>query len=141
MTSSNEKQPTGEVLQGLNDAVGKLVRQELELAKNELVDKARQNAPAVACLGGAAVLGAAAVGAATVTFIRLLDQGLPAPAAAALATAALGGAAAALAMVGMNQLRSVNPVPEETVRSLHSDVEAVTDRVRGINPLGQGAES
>ena len=134
MTSSNEQQSSGELLQGLNDAVGKLVRQELQLARNELLDKARLSAPGVACFGGAAVLGAAAVGAATVTVIRLLEQGLPAPAAAAVATAALGGAAAALAMVGRNQLRAVNPVPEETVRSLRSDVEAVTDRVPGIVP-------
>ena len=134
MTSSNEEHSTGDALHGLNDAVGTLVRQELELARNELVDKAKESAPAVACLGGAAVLGAAAVGAATVTFIRLLDEGLPAPAAAAIATAALGGAAAALAMVGMNQLRSVNPVPEETVSSLRSHVESVTDRVRGVVP-------
>lgn len=130
MTSPEQDQSTGELLQRLNDAVGTLVRQELQQAKNELADKARQGAPGMACVGAAAVLGAASAGTSTVTLVRLLDRVLPGPAAAAVATAGLAGAAAALAFVGVRQLTAVNPVPEATIRSVRSDVEAVTESVQ-----------
>lgn len=132
--TSPEQQSTGELLQRLNETVGTLVRQELQQAKNELVDKARQSTGGVACLAAASVLGAASVGTSVATVLRLLDRVLPAPAAGAVATAGFGGAAAALTVAGVSQLRAVNPVPEATIRSLRSDVEAVTDGVSNAGP-------
>ena len=135
MTSSGEsEQSTGELLQRLSDTVGTLLRQEFRQGKAELASKAQQSAAGAGLVAAGGVLGAAAVGTSTVTLVRLLDRVLPAPAAAAVATAALGGGAAALGMLGIRQLRAVNPVPEESIRSLRADVDAATGSDAGADP-------
>jgi hypothetical protein len=116
--------PTSALLQSLADAAGRLVRQELRQGQEELKDKARESAAGVALLVGAGVLGAAATGTATVLVLRVLDQVMPRPLAAAVATAGLGGTAAALAFAGIQRIREVNPVPEQTLRSIRADVQA-----------------
>lgn len=126
MTSKQTNPSAGELLQRLTDTAGGLLRQELHQGRKELKEQVQQGAPGAAMLAGAAVLGAASIGASTALVVRLLDRALPPPAAAAVAAAALGGGSAALALAGLARLREVNPVPEQTLRSIQDDVAAVT---------------
>lgn len=127
MTSTQSDPSTGELMQRLTDTLGGLFRKELHQGQQEMKEQARQGAPGVAMLAGAAVLGAASSGASTAMVIRLLDRALPPPAAAGVAAALLGGGSAALAAAGIAALREVNPVPEQTLRSVQNDIAAAAE--------------
>jgi hypothetical protein len=123
---------TGELLRTLTENVQDLVRGEVAHARQEMTDKALAARPAAAMLGGAAVLGALAAGTSAVVVVRVLDRFLPPVTSAAVATALLGGAAAALARAGAEELRLVGPpVPERTIESVKADVAAVTEATPG----------
>jgi hypothetical protein len=120
--------PTSELLRTLASEVRSLVQAELTSARHEITGKVLGARPAMAKLGAAAVLGAMAAGTSAATLVRALDRVLPRTASALAATALLGGAAAALAAAGREELRQIGSiVPEQTVQSVKADVAAVAD--------------
>lgn len=127
MSTPEERRPTSDLLRNATDAIGDLVRQELRQGQAEMLDKARQTGKGAVLVGAAAVLGAAASGTATVLVLRILDRLMPRPAAAAVATVVLGAAAAGVGAWGLDELRRVNPVPEQTLESLREDIAVVRD--------------
>lgn len=125
MTSSGSERSSGDLVGALSEDVGRLVRQELRQAQDELTAKAKRAAKAAALLGGAGVLGALAAGTSAAVLVRVLDRFLPPRAAAAVATLCLGAGAAALAALGVTELRRALPlVPEGAVAGLRQDVRA-----------------
>jgi hypothetical protein len=126
---------TAELLRTLTEDVRSLVRGELESARREMADKALAARPAVAMLGGAAVLGALAAGTSAAALVRALDRFLPPTASAVVATALLGGGAAALASAAQEELRRIGPlVPERTVESVKADIAAVAAGTDAASP-------
>lgn len=125
MSAPDSPRPTSDLLRNATDAIGNLVRQELRQGQAEMLDKARQTGKGAVLVGVAGALGAAATGTATVLLVRILDRLMPRPAAAAVATVALGAAAASLGAWGLEELRRVNPIPEQTLESLQEDIAAV----------------
>ncbi len=124
------RESAGELVKRLSRQLGVLVRQEAELAKQELTEKAARAGVGAGLLGGAAVVGLAALGALTAALVLVLDLGLPAWAAALVATAILAALAVALAIVGLQQLRRAGgPVPDRTVEYVKEDVEWMRDRI------------
>lgn len=116
---------TGDLLDALRDDLRELVRQELRNAQDELQAKARQVGRSAAMLGAAGLLGALAAGTGTTLLVRVLDRVLPPAAAALVATAMLGGGAAGLAVVGLQDLRNAWPdVRDETLGRMQGDVHA-----------------
>ncbi len=107
------------MVQTVSEQAVVLARKEIELARRELTEKAKQAAGGAAMLGGAALLGTLAAGTGTAGIVLLLSR-RPGPSAAALGVAgvyALGGAG--LAQEGLSRLRAAGPpVPEETVESV-----------------------
>ena len=91
-----------------------LAREQVDVARREVTARAKQAAPAVAMVGGGAVLAAMASGTGTAGMILLL-AGRPRPAAAAFGvTGAYAGAGVLLAREGLGRLRDAGPltVPE-----------------------------
>ena len=127
-----ETQPTtADLIARATDDVRRLVHDEMQLAQAELAAKARQSAKGAAMLGAASVLGAMAAGTSAAFVVRLFEKLLPPGTAALFATGALGGGAAALARAGIEELRTINPVPEQTVASVRSDVRAAGEAATG----------
>jgi len=120
--------PTSELLRTVASEMRSLVQNELTSARREITGKALKARPAMAKLGAAGVLGAMAAGTSAAALVRALDRILPRPASALAATALLGGAAAALAAAGREDLRRIGAlIPEQTVQSVKADIAAVTE--------------
>jgi hypothetical protein len=118
------ERPIGDLVKQLAGQTSTLVRQELDLAKAEMSQKASIAGKGAGLLGGAAVAGLLAAGALTAWLILALAEVIPAWLAALLVALALGALAAVLALQGRNRIRAATPpVPEQTVETVKEDVE------------------
>jgi uncharacterized membrane protein YqjE len=118
------ERPIGEVARDLTKDLSLLVRQEVELARAELREKAQLLVPGIAMFGGALVLALAVVGALTATLILVLATVLDDWLAALVAAFLVGAIALALVQIGRARLKAAgSPVPEQTIETVKEDVE------------------
>jgi hypothetical protein len=128
MTMQNENQlrdrPLGEVAKNLTSDVSLLVRQEIELAKAEMAQKARTAAPGIGMFGGAGIVALCAAGALTAFAVLVFSIFLPEWAAALIVGAALAAIAIALVRQGKERVADAGkPIPEQTIETVKEDVE------------------
>ena len=131
--SSNElrSHSTGELVKHLSEQASTLARQEVELAKAELTEKAKTAGIGAGMFGGAGLLGLLAVGALTASLILALDEGMPSWLAALIVAVVYGAAAAVVALVGRDRVKeAMPPAPEETIESVKEDVQWAKTRAR-----------
>ena len=118
------EQPLGELLKRLSQQVSALARQEVELAKAELVLKARAMGRVGGLFGAAALLGLCALGAFTALLILALDEAIPAWAAALVVTVVMAVLAGLLALIGTRRLEEADAlVPTQTIESTKEDIK------------------
>jgi MFS family permease len=118
------ERPIGDLVKQLANQTSTLVRQEIDLAKAEMSEKATVAGKGAGLLGGAAVVGLLAAGALTAFLILLLAEAVDAWLAALIVAVVMGAVAAALALSGRNRIRAATPaMPEQTVETLKEDVE------------------
>ena len=79
-------QSTGDLVKQLSSQVSALVRQEVELAKVEMADKGKKAGVGLGMFGGAGVAALLGLGSLTAFLILVLDQAMPAWAAALVVT-------------------------------------------------------
>jgi putative superfamily III holin-X len=116
--------PIGDLVKQLAGQTSTLVRQEIDLAKAEMSQKASIAGKGAGLLGGAAVVGLLAAGALTACVILALSEVIPDWLAALIVAVVLGAIAAVLALQGRNRIRAATPpVPEQTVETVKEDVE------------------
>jgi putative superfamily III holin-X len=118
------ERPIGDLVKQLAGQTSTLVRQEIDLAKAEMSEKASIAGKGAGLLGGAAVVGLLAAGALTAFLILLLSEAMDAWLAALIVTVVMAAVAAALGLAGRNRIRAATPpVPEQTVETVKEDVE------------------
>jgi hypothetical protein len=118
------ERPVGDLVKQLAGQTSTLVRQEIDLAKAEMSEKASVAGKGAGLLGGAAVVGLLAAGALTACLILALDEVVPDWLAALIVALVMGAVAAVLALQGRNRIRAATPpVPEQTVETVKEDVE------------------
>lgn len=124
MSTPQDNRSLGELFSALASDTGTLVRQEVELAKTEMTQKATRVGKdigfllaggAVAYAGFLAILAAIAIG--------LGQLGVPWWLAALLVGVVVAGIGGFLVMRGLSALRQETPVPERTIETLKEDVE------------------
>ena len=116
--------PVGDLVKQLAGQTSTLVRQEIDLAKAEMSQKATTAGKGAGLLGGAAVVGLLAAGSLTACLILALSEVIPDWLAALIVALVMGAVAAVLAMQGRNRIRAATPpVPEQTVETVKEDVE------------------
>jgi hypothetical protein len=122
-------EPLPELLRQLAAETTTLVRQEIELAKVELGDKAKAAGRSAGLFGGAAICGLGAFGAGTAAIIAALSLALPVWCAALLVAIVYGIAGAILAARGRRGLAHAVPVvPQQTTQTVKEDVEWIKTR-------------
>jgi hypothetical protein len=111
--------------------VSTLVRDELALAKLELVEKGKQAGIGGGLLGGAAVLGLYGLGLLLALAVVLLDLAWPLWLALLVVLVVVLAAAGIVALLGKQKLKAaVPPVPIDAVASTQADVQTVKNAVR-----------
>jgi uncharacterized membrane protein YqjE len=121
-----------ELVRRLAAETNTLVRQEIELAKAELTEKARTAGKGAGMFGGAGALGLLAAGALTACVIALLATAIDHVWLAALIVALVYAAVAGvLAMRGRDEIRAATPpAPERAIENVKEDVEWAKTRTR-----------
>jgi uncharacterized membrane protein YqjE len=129
--SASHDESTGELVSRMAEQVSTLVRDELALAREEMVQKGKRAGAGAGLLGAAGVLALYGVGVLFVAAVLLLDLLWPAWVAALVVMAVTFVIAAVFALVGKAQVaQAVPPVPTRAVRSATADVDAVKDAIR-----------
>lgn len=117
-----DERSIGDLFSELTRELTTLVRQEINLAKTEMSDKAGRagkNVGFIAAGGLVAYIGLQAIVAAII--LILIAAGLNAWVSALLVGLVIAGIGGFLAWRGYNKLKTVDPVPRQTVDSLQED--------------------
>lgn len=116
--------PAGELFKRLSEDTSQLVKLEIELAKTEMTDKAKQLGAGAGLLGAAALFGFFAFAALTTLLIALLATGMKTWIAAGIVMVAYLVIAGIAAVLGKGRIaKATPPVPEETIETVKEDVE------------------
>jgi uncharacterized membrane protein YqjE len=107
----------------LSQKAGLLVRQEVQLAKVEMREKATEYGREIAWIAIGAVLANAALLALVAAVILGLSEFMEPWLAALLVAGAVAIIAALLVGKGLSALKEMNPVPERTVATIKEDKE------------------
>jgi uncharacterized membrane protein YqjE len=122
---------TGELVKELSQQTSTLIRQELDLAKAELTEKAKVAGSGAGMFGGAGTLGLLALGTLTACIVLLLAKAMDTWVAALIVTAVYAAAAAVLGLAGRDRVKEgMPPAPEKTVESVKEDVQWAKTRAR-----------
>ena len=122
---------TAQLVSQMTEQVSTLVRDELALARVEMVEKGKRAGTGAGLLGGAGVLALYGVGALLVTIGAALATVWPVWLAALVVTVVVFAIAAVAALLGKKQVQqAVPPMPTAAVDSSKRDVDAVKSAVR-----------
>jgi Putative Actinobacterial Holin-X, holin superfamily III len=114
-----------------SDQLSRLVRQEIQLARAEMAQKAKRAAIGGGMFGGAGLTALFAVQALVIAGIAALALVLPVWAAALIAAGALLAVTGILALTGKSEIgRALPPTPHEAIESTKADIETITERAR-----------
>jgi Putative Actinobacterial Holin-X, holin superfamily III len=110
----------------LSQETATLVRQEIQAAKTEMVDRLTKLAPGAGMLAAGGAAGLFAVASAYRLSLRLLEARMSPTKAALLATTLYGAAATALITTALRQIKEAPaPFPAETVEATRQAVADV----------------
>ncbi|GLY29986.1 hypothetical protein Kisp02_33510 [Kineosporia sp. NBRC 101731] len=117
-----------ELVQDITRLVPQLARQEIELAKAELTEKAKHAGIGAGAFGGAGLVALFGTGVLIAAAVLGLAEAMPAWAAALIVAAVLLVVAGVMALIGRRQFQQATPpVPTQAVDSTKHDVEAVKE--------------
>jgi Putative Actinobacterial Holin-X, holin superfamily III len=120
--------PTAELVRQASDQITHLVRDELALARAEMVAKGKRAGMGAGMLGTGGVLGLFGFAAVLVTVGLALDLVMPGWLAALIVAVGLLALAGIFALGGRNQVKKVSPVPKETVGTVREDIDELKRR-------------
>ncbi len=127
----NSDPPIAELVKQLSEQTSRLARQEVELARAELVTKGKRAGVGAGMFGGAGVFGLYSAGALTAAAVLALATAVTPWLAALIVGVALAAIAGALALQGRTKVQqAIPPVPEQATESVKEDVQWAKQRAR-----------
>lgn len=125
------ERPIGELMKRLGEDLSLLIRQELALAKAEIIAKSKIAGASAGMFSGAAIVGLLALGAFTAFLILALSTQMHAWLAALIVTIVYGAVAGILAMTGKKKIEEAGPLyPEQTANTVKEDVQWAKTRIK-----------
>jgi Putative Actinobacterial Holin-X, holin superfamily III len=126
---------TADLVRQATSQISTLVRDELALARIELVAKGKRAALGGGLLAGAATFALYGIGLAIVLAVVGLDLVWPLWLAIAVVAAVVFAAAGIAALVGKRQLAAAAPlIPKQAISGIAADLETVKDAIRDGRP-------
>ena len=123
-TDDLRDRPIGELLKELANETTTLVRQELDLAKAEMREKAGKAGPGFGMWGAAGVTALLALGSLTAFLILALDGAIANWLAALIVGLVYAAIAGVLYVRGKHRVEGAgSPVPEKTIETVKEDVQ------------------
>ena len=127
-TVPGDNRSLGKLVSDLSEQTSRLVRAEVELAKQELAAKAKRAGIGSGLITAAAVLAGYTVAVGIATVIIALAVAMPAWLAALIVFVVMLAATAGLGLAGVAQLKkSSPPKPERAIENLREDVAAIKE--------------
>jgi hypothetical protein len=131
MATHTEQQPTAQLVHQLSEQVSTLVRDELTLARIEMVEKGKRAGTGAGLLGGAGVIALYGLGALLVAAGAALALVMPTWLAALIVAVVLFVGAGVAALLGKKQVKqALPPEPLAAMESGKQDVDAVKTAIR-----------
>lgn len=122
---------TAELVRRAADEIARLVRDELALARAEMIEKVKRGGLGAGLFGGGGLLVLYGVAALLGAVILGLAEAMPAWLAALIVALALFAAAAVMGVVGRREIERATPlVPEQTVQSVKADIDELKEGAR-----------
>jgi len=121
--SDTEPPSLGEIIGEISDDLSKLFRQEVELAKAEVRQEATKAGKAAGMLGGAGLAGYMVALFVTLALMFALGNVMDLGWAALIVAVIWGVVGAVLYAAGRKRMRTVSPVPRQTVDTLKEDAQ------------------
>jgi len=129
--SGPEPASTPELVTQLSQEVGRLVRDELQLARLEVTGKAKKAGLGVGMFGAAGIIALFGGGTLVATAVLALALALDAWLAALIVAVVLLAVAGIVALLGRSSMRAAAPpVPEEAIASTRRDVETAREAAK-----------
>ena len=130
-TNDASQASMAELVKQLSEQTSRLARQEVELAKRELVHKGKRAGIGAGMFGAAGVFAFCGLGALTATAILALALAMKPWLAALIVTAVLFAVAGVAALMGRkNVAEATPPIPEQATESVKEDVQWTASRAR-----------
>jgi hypothetical protein len=130
MTDSVRPRPseasTGQLIVQASDDISRLIREEMQLARRDLVSSGKRVGIGVGLFGLAGTLALYGLAALIATAILAIAQGLDAWLSALIVAVVLFAAAGVAALIGKGSVSRAPEPPKERVESVKADVAAAT---------------
>jgi len=130
MQPQREERSIGELFASLAADTSNLVRQEVQLAKTELTQKATSAGKDVGMIAAGGAVAYAGLLALLAALVIGLDAVLPLWLAALIVGLIVVGVGYALIQSGLSSLKRIDPAPRETLQTLKDDVDMVKEQTR-----------
>lgn len=129
-----EPESLTESLKQFGSDISILIREDLEAARAEMLEKAKDAGMGAGMLSGSAVAGLFTLLCLTVLAIVLLAPMMHLPIAVLIVAAVWAGAAVILAVAGKRKMVEVGtPLPEQTIKKVKADLRMAKRRARSVN--------
>lgn len=118
-----EKQSLGDLFSELSAGTSALIRQEVQLAKAELSQKASKTGKNVALMAGGGIVAYAGFLVILAAIVLVLSEFMPIWLAAFLVGVVVAGIGALVALNGWESFQKTSLAPERTIKTLKEDKE------------------
>lgn len=119
--------PIGELMTQLTAQTTRLLRDEMRLARVELIESAKRTGAGAGLVSAAGVLALFGLGCTIAALVASFSMLVPVWAAAVIVALFLFAASGVTALVGKKQVDQALPTPERTIANVRQDINEVKD--------------
>lgn len=130
MERQREERTLGELFAELSRETSTLVKQEVELAKTEMSQKASRFGKHAGLIAAGGFVAYMALFGVMITLIALLSLELPTWVAALIVSLVFAGVGYFLIQRGLNGLKQTNLTPERTIQTLKEDARWAKEQIK-----------